>query len=53
MADDMYVGGDTIDQLYENWSLVLNILFQNGLKLKAIKTLMNNLMGQSHLRACH
>ena len=40
VADDMYVGGDTVDQLYDNWSQVLNILFQNGLKLKAIKTLI-------------
>ena len=40
VADDMYVGGDTFDQLYDNWSQVLNILFQNGLKLKAIKTLI-------------
>ena len=40
VADDMYVGGNTVDELYNNWALVLNILFQNGLKLKGIKTLI-------------
>ena len=40
VADDMYVGGDTFQQLFDNWAVVLNILFQNGLKLKAIKTII-------------
>lgn len=40
VADDMYVGGDSIDQLFDNWSQVLSILFQNGLKLKGVKTLI-------------
>ena len=38
VADDLFVGGDTVDQLLLNWSLVLKILFKNGLNLKAIKT---------------
>ena len=34
VADDLYVGGDSIEQLFDNWSQVLDILFQNGLKIK-------------------
>ena len=41
VADDLFVGGDTVEQLFDNWGKVLNILFQNGLKLKAIKTFIN------------
>ena len=41
VADDMYVGGDTVEQLHHNWGQVLNILYQNGLKLKAVKTFIN------------
>ena len=38
VADDLYVGGMSIDQLYKNWFEVLVILFKNGLKLKGPKT---------------
>ena len=38
VADDLFIGGQTIDELFRNWSDVLNILFLNGLKLKGIKT---------------
>ena len=38
MADDLFIGGHTIEELYQNWSEVLCILFGNGLKLKATKT---------------
>ena len=41
VADDLYVGGDTVEQLHHNWGQVLNILHQNGLKLKAVKTFIN------------
>ena len=33
VADDLFIGGQTIDELFRNWSDVLNILFLNGLKL--------------------
>ena len=38
VADDLYIGGQTIEQLFHNWVVVLNILYENGLKLKSIKT---------------
>ena len=38
VADDLYVGGHSLEHLLHNWSQVLNILYQNGLKVKAIKT---------------
>ena len=38
VADDLYVGGLSLEHLLHNWSQVLNILYVNGLKVKAIKT---------------
>ena len=38
VADDLYVGGNSFEHLFDNWSQVLLILFENGLKLKGIKT---------------
>ena len=38
VADDLYIGGNSFDHLFDNWSQVLDILFQNGMKLKGIKT---------------
>ena len=38
VADDLFVGGDTIDELFKNWATVLDILIKNGLKLKPPKT---------------
>lgn len=40
IADDLSVGGNTIEELFQNWARVLNALQQNGLKLKAIKTIV-------------
>ena len=40
IADDLNVGGETIENLFNNWAKVLNALFDNGLKLKAVKTII-------------
>ena len=40
IADDLYVGGDSVDTLLFNWSLVLHALHHNGLKLKSEKTII-------------
>ena len=40
IADDLYVGGDSIDSLLDNWSQVLQALYDNGLKLKSEKTVI-------------
>ena len=40
LADDLFVGGDTVDELYQNFKDVLEILSQNNLKLKARKTVI-------------
>ncbi len=40
IADDLNIGGDTVDSLYHNWMNVLEALFRNGLKLKAPKTII-------------
>jgi hypothetical protein len=40
IADDLNVGGNTIEELFQNWAKVLDALAQNGLKLKAIKTII-------------
>ena len=38
VADDLFIGGNTIEELYETWQTVLVILIENGLKLKPPKT---------------
>lgn len=38
IADDLYVGGNSIEELFENWSLVLKLMSENSLKFKAVKT---------------
>ena len=38
IADDLYVGGNTVDELYANWAEVLQALHANNLRLKASKT---------------
>ena len=38
IADDLSVGGQSIQDLFDNWSKVLRALFNNGLKLKGPKT---------------
>ena len=38
IADDLYVGGNTIEDLFANWAKVLGIMQKNNLKLKADKT---------------
>ena len=38
IADDMYIGGQSIDELFNNWQRVLTAIQQNGLKLKSSKT---------------
>ena len=40
IADDLTIGGSSITNLSENWSLVMGTLFRNGLKLKGVKTLI-------------
>ena len=40
IADDLNVGGDTIENLFDNWMKVLEALFRNGLKLKGPKTVI-------------
>ena len=46
IADDLYVGGESVEQLISNWSMVLHSLDNNGLKLKAVKTLIAPLNAQ-------
>ncbi|XP_071089210.1 uncharacterized protein [Haliotis cracherodii] len=38
LADDLYCGGNTVDELLNNWRRVLQALQFNGLKLSAAKT---------------
>ena len=38
VADDLFIGGPDLDSLFENWAEVLQILDENGMKLKAVKT---------------
>ena len=40
LADDLYCGGDTIDDLAHNWSRVLEALEHNDLRLSASKTIV-------------
>ena len=40
IADDLTVGGSTIENLFRNWSRVLCALARNGLRLKAPKTII-------------
>ena len=40
IADDLNVGGTSIENLCENWTTVMHALYSNGLKLKAPKTLI-------------
>ena len=37
IADDLYCGGDTPEELCYNWKHVLSALFENGLRLSAKK----------------
>ena len=38
IADDLIVGGNTINELLDNWSNVLQVLRDNNLSLSADKT---------------
>lgn len=40
LADDLYFGGYTLDELYSNWKHVLKALYRNGLNLSASKTII-------------
>ena len=40
IADDLYVGGQTVLDTFNTWSEVLDLLILNGLTLKAIKTIL-------------
>ena len=40
IADDLYCGGDTPEELRNNWERVLSALFENGLRLSAKKTVI-------------
>ena len=46
IADDLYVGGFSSDNLLERWTLIMHILNENGLKLKAEKTIIAPLFTQ-------
>ena len=43
IADDLYVGGDTPEELLQNWEMVLNCLARANLKLTAPKTVITPL----------
>lgn len=38
LADDLYVGGDSLDSLLMNWEQVLSSFQSNNLRLSALKT---------------
>ena len=38
LADDLFIGGNTLEELYNNFERVLKILHENNLKLNAKKT---------------
>ncbi len=40
IADDLNVGGTTIAHLLDNWISVMDALLRNGLRLKAVKTVI-------------
>ena len=40
VSDDLYVGGDTLDELLYNWERFLAALHRNTVKLSAPKTLI-------------
>lgn len=60
LADDLYCGGNSPDELLDNWTLVLQALQTNGLHLSASKTVIaprtTTLLGwqwsQGKLQAC-
>lgn len=41
IADDLYIGGDTPEELLKNWICVLDTLIRNNLHLNAPKTIIN------------
>ena len=46
IADDLNVGGFSLSNLSQNWSVVMNALHSNGLKLKGPKTIIVPLRAQ-------
>ena len=60
LADDLFIGGNTPQELYDNFAEVLGILAENNLRLSSKKTIIApksvNLLGwiwsQGHLSAC-
>ncbi len=40
LADDLYCGGETIDELFTNWKRVLQLLDENNLRLSPSKTMI-------------
>ena len=40
LADDLYCGGDTVDELLQNWRMVLHALYKCRLCLSATKTVI-------------
>lgn len=40
IADDLFVGGNTVEEIYANWSLVLSRLRDNNLTLSSTKTVI-------------
>lgn len=40
LADDLYCGGQTVDELLHNWECVLKALAKSGLHLSPTKTII-------------
>ena len=40
LADDLYVGADTLEELFDVWHLILETLSQNNLGLSGPKTIV-------------
>ena len=40
LADDLYIGGDTVDELLQTWQAVLSAFQKNDLRLSATKTVI-------------
>jgi len=41
IADDLYCGGNSLDELLQNWTKVLRALHKCDLRLSASKTIIN------------
>ena len=41
IADNLFCGGQTLEELYNNWERVLNAMQKSDLKLSAVQTIIN------------